>query len=84
MTDSIIKMLQDGVAPWQKPWDPTLAGAAALPFNPTSNNAYRGGNALQLMASAMTEGLRRPTLDDVQASRRERLAGAERRKGNAN
>ncbi len=56
VTESIIKMLQDGVAPWQKPWDPKLAGTAALPFNPTSNNAYRGGNALHLMATAMNKG----------------------------
>ena len=34
----------------------TLAGAAALPFNPTANNAYRGGNALHLMATALTKG----------------------------
>lgn len=60
VTDSIIKMLEDGVAPWQKPWDPTLAGAAALPFNPTSNNAYRGGNALQLIASGMQKGYEDP------------------------
>jgi antirestriction protein ArdC len=56
VTESIIKMLEDGVAPWQKPWDSTLAGAATLPFNPTSNNAYRGGNAIHLMATAMTKG----------------------------
>jgi len=47
VTDSIVKMLEDGVAPWQKPWEP---GALELPVNPTSDRNYRGGNALHLMA----------------------------------
>jgi antirestriction protein ArdC len=56
VTDSIIKMLEEGVAPWQKPWDPFLA----VPFNPTSNNAYRGGNAIHLMAAAIRKGFEDP------------------------
>ena len=32
VTDSIIKMLEDGVAPWQKPWE-----SAGMPFNPTTD-----------------------------------------------
>src|SRR5205085_10470681 len=46
VTDSIIKMLEEGTAPWQKPWQP---GALEMPFNPTSERPYRGGNAMQLM-----------------------------------
>ncbi len=49
VTDAIIQMLEQGVAPWQKPWQP---GALQLPFNPTSDHVYRGGNALHLMATA--------------------------------
>lgn len=60
VTESIIKMLEDGVAPWQKPWDPSLAGTMALPFNPTSKNSYRGGNAIHLMATAMRKGYEDP------------------------
>ena len=41
VTDSIIRMLEEGTAPWQKPWQP---GALELPFNPTSGKPYRGGN----------------------------------------
>ena len=48
VTDSIVEMLEKGTAPWQKPWDPQKA--FELPFNPESEKAYRGGNALHLMA----------------------------------
>ena len=46
VTDSIVRMLEDGVAPWQKPWE-----SAGMPFNPTTDKAYRGGNAVHLMAT---------------------------------
>jgi H+-transporting ATPase len=48
VTDSIIRMLEQGVAPWQKPWE-----GAGIPQNPTTGRAYRGGNALHLMATAI-------------------------------
>lgn len=48
VTDSIIKMLEDGVAPWQKPWE-----GAAMPFNPTTERSYRGGNAVHLLATGI-------------------------------
>lgn len=51
VTDSIIKMLEEGTAPWQKPWQP---GTLEMPFNPTSEKQYRGGNAVQLMAIGVT------------------------------
>jgi antirestriction protein ArdC len=57
VTDSIVKMLEDGVAPWQKPWEP---GALELPFNPTSDRNYRGGNALHLMAAGARQGYNDP------------------------
>src|SRR5580692_9089621 len=56
VTESIIQMLQRGVAPWQKPWDAATVGNLAVPFNPTSNNPYRGGNAIYLMATAIRKG----------------------------
>jgi antirestriction protein ArdC len=55
VTDSIVKMLEEGVAPWQKPWEP-----AGMPFNPTSEKAYRGGNAIHLMATALSRGYEDP------------------------
>jgi antirestriction protein ArdC len=57
VTNQIIEMLEKGTAPWQKPWE---AGAAALPFNPTSDRGYRGGNALHLMATAARRGFTDP------------------------
>lgn len=58
VTDSIIEMLEKGTAPWQKPWDPQKA--FEVPFNPNSQKAYRGGNALHLMAVAMRKGYEDP------------------------
>lgn len=57
VTDSIIQMLENGVAPWQKPWEP---GALQLPFNPTTDRGYRGGNALHLMAVGARGGYQDP------------------------
>jgi antirestriction protein ArdC len=46
VTESIIQMLEQGVAPQQKPGDAATVGNLAVPFNPTSNDPYRGGNAI--------------------------------------
>lgn len=45
----LIKQLQEGTAPWQKPWK---AGSSAdmLPFNPVTGKRYKGINALHLMS----------------------------------
>ena len=51
VTDSIISLLEQGVAPWQKPWE-----GIGIPMNPTTKNAYRGGNAVHLMATALQRG----------------------------
>ncbi len=45
VTDSVARMPEDGVAPWQKQWE-----SAGMPFNPTTDKAYRGGNAIHLRA----------------------------------
>ena len=55
VTDSIVKMLEEGVAPWQKPWE-----SAGMPFNPTTEKAYRGGNAIHLMATGLSRGYEDP------------------------
>lgn len=59
VTDTIIQMLEKGVAPWQKPWE-SGASALSIPFNPTSDRAYRGGNAIHLMATALRNGYEDP------------------------
>src|SRR5437588_1099352 len=57
VTDQIIEMLEKGTAPWQTPWEP---GTLELPHNPTTNRAYRGGNALHLMAVGARKGFEDP------------------------
>src|SRR5271154_5857986 len=59
VTDNVIGMMERGVAPWQKPWEPG-ASALGIPFNPTSERAYRGGNAIHLMASGLQRGYQDP------------------------
>jgi antirestriction protein ArdC len=47
LTEKIIAQLQDGTAPWVRPWDETMA-APGLPFNASTGRSYRGGNRLWL------------------------------------
>jgi len=54
VTDRIIRMLENGVAPWQKPWNPSEA-SVGMPINPTTERSYRGGNAIHLMATGMRQ-----------------------------
>jgi len=55
VTDRIVQMLETGVAPWQKPWNPTDV-SLDMPTNPTTGKAYRGGNAIHLMATGLQRG----------------------------
>jgi antirestriction protein ArdC len=59
VTDNIVRMLERGAAPWQKPWEPG-ASSLGIPFNPTSDRAYRGGNAIHLMATGLQRGYEDP------------------------
>jgi antirestriction protein ArdC len=55
VTTEIINMLEAGAAPWQKPWEPGDA-SPAMPLNPLTGRAYRGGNAIHLMATGLQRG----------------------------
>jgi antirestriction protein ArdC len=55
VTDSIVRMLEEGVAPWQKPWE-----ATGVPLNPTTGKSYRGGNAIHLMATGIRRAFEDP------------------------
>jgi len=46
ITDRIVAAIENGTAPWQKGW---AAGERLLPYNPTTEKSYRGGNTLRLM-----------------------------------
>jgi antirestriction protein ArdC len=56
ITDQVVKMLEEGTAPWQKPW----TGGGGLPMNPTTGKPYRGGNILSLMIAGMASGYSDP------------------------
>lgn len=49
VTDKILASLEQGVAPWVKPWSDTSGG---MPFNAISGKAYRGINSMLLFAPA--------------------------------
>jgi len=46
VAEKLIRQLQQGCAPWQKPWQP----GALLPMNPVTGKRYQGINAIQLMS----------------------------------
>jgi antirestriction protein ArdC len=58
VTNDIIKLLEEGAAPWQKPW--TSDSPARMPMNPTTGKPYRGGNVLSLMIAGMRRGYTDP------------------------
>jgi len=47
LTDKIIEQMENGTAPWLKPWDPSMA-ERRLPYNPTTNSMYKGANSIAL------------------------------------
>ena len=55
VTDSIVRMLEEGVAPWQTPWE-----APGVPLNPTTGKSYRGANAIHLMATGIRRSFEDP------------------------
>jgi antirestriction protein ArdC len=57
LTDTIVELVEKGAAPWQKPWNPDAAGIALrIPYNASTDRAYRGANSLYLMARQMQLG----------------------------
>ncbi|KWN79242.1 hypothetical protein WM24_27370 [Burkholderia ubonensis] len=57
LTDRIIELVEQGTAPWQKPWSPDAASSSlALPHNAATGRAYRGGNAVWLMMKGQALG----------------------------
>jgi antirestriction protein ArdC len=52
VTDRILALLQQGVAPWKKPW--RTRGGSALPVNLVSRRPYRGVNVFLLIAQGFS------------------------------
>lgn len=49
IAENLIKQLEQGTAPWQRPWEAGESGSF-VPFNPLTGKSYKGINALQLMS----------------------------------
>lgn len=54
VAESIIAALEQGTAPWQKPWEPGRPGAG-LPHNPVSGTTYKGINLLSLIMTPFSD-----------------------------
>jgi putative DNA primase/helicase len=52
VANELIDQLEQGTAPWQKPWQP---GERFMPYNPTTGKDYRGGNSMWLMAQGYAD-----------------------------
>lgn len=74
VTDQIIEALEQGTAPWARPWSST----AEPPHNASSGRAYSGINEILLSAAAMTRGYE---LDRWLTYRQAQEAGGQVRKG---
>ena len=70
--------IEQGVAPWQKPWKP---GQRRLPENVASKKPYRGGNSVYLSVTQTAEGLQRSPLGHLQADQGHGRSGPQRREG---
>ena len=51
VTEDVIHLIEQGAAPWMRPWKTGEAGR--LPFNPTSGLQYKGGNIITLLVAKM-------------------------------
>jgi antirestriction protein ArdC len=56
VTEDIVRELEQGVAPWLKPW--SGGGSMGIPYNATSQRRYSGVNVLLLWATALERGYR--------------------------
>ena len=52
LADKLIAQLQEGTAPWQKPW---VEGQSFSPYNPLTGNRYRGVNVLALISTDFSD-----------------------------
>ncbi len=50
VAENIIKKLEQGTAPWQKPWN-SNGPAFELPYNAITGNRYKGINSLSLLSA---------------------------------
>lgn len=56
LTDRVIASLEAGAPPWQKPWDPDVAGGPSMPCNAVTGRRYRGIDVITLAMSSLAFG----------------------------
>lgn len=56
VTNTIVAELEKGVAPWVRPWKTLDGRFGGLPYNGSSNRAYRGVNVWLLAITALKRG----------------------------
>lgn len=56
ITDIILEQLENGIVPWQQPWQGGDTLFNGLPFNTSTGNKYRGINVVLLWTSRMKHG----------------------------
>lgn len=54
VAEKLIAQLEQGTAPWQKPWNPGLPGAG-MPMNPVTGKRYKGINAVHLLSEGRSD-----------------------------
>lgn len=54
VAENLIAQLEQGTAPWQKPWNPGLPGAG-MPMNPVTGKRYKGINAVHLLSQGYSD-----------------------------
>ena len=52
VAEKFIQQLEEGTAPWQRPWQP---GTMQLPHNPTTGKRYNGVNLLHLATQGFSD-----------------------------
>jgi len=76
VTNQIIAELENGAAPWVKPW--AVSGANEMPYNASSGRRYSGINVLLLWLHTAAKGYSRPAYITFNQARQ---AGGSVRKG---
>jgi antirestriction protein ArdC len=60
VTDRLVSLLEQGVAPWRKPWDPTSPAITSGRPLRVGGQPYRGINTVSLWAAAQIKGYNSP------------------------
>ena len=60
ITNDLMAELEQGVAPWVKPWTAEGGGMPLLPHNAASGHRYQGVNVLILWSAALRKRYRNP------------------------